>query len=71
MDIRNEIKKFAAKENQSILNWLFDNYHLQSQWSFVAECKFEKYGPYSYQSNRVWIPTKEGIILYKNRDIKL
>jgi hypothetical protein len=64
MKIRNEIDKYSNEENKPVLHWLFDNYHMQSQWNFVARCEFERYGPGYYQVNRVWSPTKEGRALY-------
>lgn len=64
MRVREEINKFAAKEDQPILLWLLSKYHKQSQWQFVATCRFERYGVESYASNRVWMPTKEGRILF-------
>ena len=66
--IRNDIKKFADKEDQPVLTWLFDNYHWSSQWYFVATCTFERYGVRSYETNRVWKPTKEGRCLYNNKE---
>lgn len=64
MKIREEIKKFASEDDKPVLNWLFDRYHYQSEWSFVADCTFEKYGYRSYESNRIWTPTKEGRAIY-------
>jgi hypothetical protein len=64
MDIRAEIEKFSNENHKQILFWLLDRYHWDSEWKFVAGCTFE-YGPLSYQSNRVWYPKEEGLILYK------
>jgi len=66
MKVRDEINKFSREEDKPILLWLLDRYHMASQWQFVAECKFTKYGPASYQARRVWMPSDEGIILYKH-----
>ena len=66
MNVRNEITKYADEINKPILSLLFDKYHLESQWLFVARCKFKRYGALSYQSHRVWYPTNEGVILYKH-----
>lgn len=64
--IRKEIDKYAKDSNKNILHKLFDNYSRESQWRFVAYCTFERYGKLSYQVNRIWHPTKEGIVLYKH-----
>ena len=68
MDIKREIEQFAKEKDKPILFWLFQNYHFASQWQFVANYSFERYGKLSYQTNRIWRPTKEGIILYNHRD---
>lgn len=64
MDVRSEIDQFASESDRPILHWLFERYHLQSQWSFVATCTHQRYGKLSYQTNRVWTPTIEGRALY-------
>ena len=64
MKVRDEIRLYAKDEDKPVLNWLFGRYHMESQWSFVARCTFQRYGTESYKSNRVWIPTPEGRILY-------
>lgn len=66
MKVRDEIKKFASKENKPVLLWLLSKYSLESQWRFVANCKFDRYGTQSCQVNRIWEPTNEGLILYKH-----
>ena len=79
MNIRKEIDSFAAKDDRLILHWLFNKYHMRSQWTFVATCTHERYGPLSrdggsyvlvdgevyYETNRIWAPTNEGRILYE------
>lgn len=64
MNVRKEIADFAKEEDKPILLWLFEKYHWESQWKFVARCTHQKYGTQSYQSNRVWSPTEEGRVLY-------
>lgn len=66
MKVRNEINRFASKENKPVLLWLLSKYSLQSQWNFVANCKLDRYGTQFGQVNRVWEPTNEGLILYKH-----
>lgn len=67
MNVRQEIDKFSLVEDRQALHWLFDRYHWQSQWAFVASCSHERYGYRSYETNRVWKPTIEGRILYENQ----
>lgn len=64
MNIIEEVNCFSNTKDKPILLWLFKNYHMASQWRFVANCTFGKYSKYSYQSNRIWKPTREGLILY-------
>lgn len=66
MNVKKEIEQFASDGDKLILLGLFDKYHMKSQWSFVATCKFQSYGKFSYQVNRVWSPTEEGKIIYKH-----
>jgi len=66
MDIRQEITDHASAEDKPALNWLFDRYHYDWQWRFVAHCFHKRYGAQSYQTHRVWMPTKEGMILWQN-----
>jgi len=67
MKVRDEINKFAAESDKPALTWLFNRYHWDWQWRFVASCTHERYGVYSYQTNRVWAPTEEGWVLYRHR----
>jgi hypothetical protein len=64
MNVRDEIEKFADGADKPVLRWLFDKYHMESQWSFVAYCTHQRYGTRSYQTNRVWTPTTEGRALH-------
>ena len=64
MKVREEINKFADDKDKPILLFLLSRYHEEIEWKFVTKCIFEQYGKYYYQSNRVWIPKEEGIILY-------
>lgn len=66
MNVKKEIELYSDEKDIPMLCWLFERYHLESQWSFVACCVHERYGIYSYQSNRVWYPTVEGEILYNH-----
>jgi len=66
MKVRDEIRLFSSEADKPALNWLFDRYHLASQWRFVAKCAFGRYGTASYQSHRVRVPTEEGRVLYRN-----
>ena len=66
MNVRDEIANHSDESDKPILNWLFDRYHMESQWHFVARCKFVRYGTQSYETNRVWIPTYEGRVLYNH-----
>jgi len=66
MNVKQDIETHASEENKPILQWLFDNYHMQSEWRFVARCTHERYGCKSYETNRIWTPTKEGVILYNH-----
>ena len=64
MNIRDEIERYSADNDKPVLHWLFDHYHMVSQWSFVARCAHQRYGALSYETNRSWYPTKEGRALY-------
>jgi hypothetical protein len=65
MNIRKEIYDFAEDADKPILNWLFDHYQWDSQWRFVAKCTMQRYGHRSYECNRVWSPTIEGVAIYR------
>jgi hypothetical protein len=68
MNIRKEIDRSSLEEHKPALHWLLDHYSMRSQWFFVAQCKFQRYGVLSYETRRVWYPTKEGMALYVVRD---
>lgn len=65
MNIRNEIAEHAAEEDRAALFWLFDRYHMASQWRFVARSSFVRYGVESYAVRRVWAPTAEGRAIFE------
>jgi len=64
-DIKDEINKFSLNADKPILLWLLHKYPYESQWRFVTKCSLEKYGKFSYQYHRIWSPTEEGYVLYK------
>lgn len=66
MNVRDEIKKYAAPEDREILEWLFDRYHMQSSWNVVAFCRFKRYGKLSYETHRVWVPQPAGRSLFNS-----
>ena len=65
MNVRQEINKFASDKNKDVLLWLFDKYHFDWQWRFVAYCTKKRYGKLSYETHRVWHPTQEGNRLFE------
>ncbi len=65
MNVREEIHKFASEEHKPILLWLLTNYSSERKFNFLARCKFERYGVYSFQVARVWEPTREGLAVYQ------
>lgn len=69
MTVRDDIERHASEDDKPILLWLLGRYSLESQWRFVAAMKRKRYGVYSYHVHRVWSPTREGRILYENREI--
>jgi len=64
MKVRVEIEKDADEKDKPVLLWLFERYHWQSQWNFVARFSYVKYGTKSYEYHTVWTPSPEGQILY-------
>ena len=64
MTIISEIEKFSSEEDKPILLALLKKYHMESGWKLVAKSRFKRYGKPSYQVNRVWFPTPEGIAIY-------
>lgn len=67
MNVRKEIREHAAEEDKPVLLFLFDRYHWESQWAFVAFCRHERYGVKYHETYRVWSPTLEGRLLYEAR----
>lgn len=67
MNVRNEIDKYASEADKPILHWLFDIYHIESQWHFVARCTFLRYGTQSYETHRIWQPRPDGYALHAVR----
>ena len=65
--VRDDINKHAKEEDKEILLWLLAKYHWSSEWSFVAQCSFKRYGEQSFKMHRVWSPTTEGRLIYKHR----
>jgi hypothetical protein len=65
MKVRDEISRLASESDKPVLLWLFDRYHFEWQWRFVAKCRFQKYGEFSYQYHRIWEPTREGRSLFE------
>lgn len=66
MNVQDDIRLHAADSDKPCLDWLFGRYHMASQWSFVAQSSFKRYGVQSYQVHRVWVPTPEGRVLYES-----
>ena len=66
MNIRYEIEEPSAPGDKPALRWLFDRYHLDWQWRFVAGCEHIRYGYRSYETYRVWRPTEEGWVLFNH-----
>ena len=66
-NVRSEIDAHAYKGDKAALHWLFDRYHMASQWRFVAYCAHQRYGPLSYETHRIWKPTVEGRLLFSHR----
>ena len=64
MKVRQEIERFSRSEDKPILLALFEVYHYQSQWNFVACCEFEPCKKSKWGTRRVWVPTREGRVLY-------
>lgn len=68
MNLKLRIQKELAKqkeiegismENESILLFLLDCLKTQQQWNSLVNCKFHKYGIYSYESYRFYYPSEE------------
>ena len=68
MNVKQEINHYSKEEDKKTLLWLLTKYHWHSQWSFVAYCTFKGKYPNSY---RIWSPTREGLILFKELSNKM
>lgn len=68
MSVKQEIEN---SEEPEILRWLFERYHMESKWSFVAKHIFAQHGRQSYPAPRTWKPTPEGRVLYLSRNMEL
>lgn len=64
MKVREEIEEYAAEADKPVLLWLFDRYHWESEWKFVARCTFDMSAKSGFGGNRIWTPTPEGLSLY-------
>ncbi len=60
--IRKQIDLYAHDNDKKILHCLFDHYHYQSEWNFVAKGSYKRLTNGNYQC--VWEPTDAGRILY-------
>ena len=67
MKVREEIKRYAKEEDKPILNWLLDNYSMQSEFMFLVKCDWVKNDKPMFRGKRLWIPKIEGRLLYKYR----
>lgn len=59
-----EILEHSHEDDIPILLWLFERYHMESEWQFVAECIHQRYGGLSYQVHRIWKPRINGRAIY-------
>lgn len=64
MNVLADIERHSRPEDKPILRWLLARYPSSLHWSFLASATFQKYGVHSYQSHRIWEPTKEGRALH-------
>lgn len=49
-----EIKRYSSDEDKPTLLWLISQYHMASNWPFVAKCSFSG-GRYP-NNHRIWTP---------------
>ena len=61
--VKAEINKRSKASDKPILLTLLSKYNMRSQFMFVAGCTFVD-APYP-NNHRIWKPTEEGYILYK------
>ena len=62
MNIRQEINDHSPIEERENLLWLFERYHMASQWKFVAK---PKWGGSWSNGYRIWHPTDAGKSLFQ------
>jgi hypothetical protein len=62
MKVRDEINKYASEAEKPILLWLFDRWHMESEWHMMASCTFDGRYP---ASKRIWHPSAVGLKLYQ------
>jgi len=61
MKVRAEIEQYSAEDDKPILLWLFERWHMSSNWPIMSHCSF--IGRYP-MSHRVWRPSSVGLALY-------
>lgn len=66
MKVADEIEKYASEEDKPALRWLFERYHMESEWRIMAFCRFVRWGKASFQCSRIWFPTAAGNRAYQN-----
>jgi hypothetical protein len=71
MKVREEIEKYADEKDKTILLWLFERYHMESEWRIMASCEFVK-DPSQKQwgAHRRWFPQGTGLALYEHAKMK-
>lgn len=71
MKVREEIEKYADEKDKPILLWLFERYHMESEWRIMASCEFVK-DPSQKQwgAHRRWFPQGTGLALYENAQLR-
>lgn len=60
MKVKDEIEKYASEDDKPALRWLFERYHMQSEWNIMAFCRFDRWGKAYFECNRIWFPTAAG-----------
>lgn len=64
MNVKKEIELYSPEADKVALLWLFERYHMQSQWMLMAHCHHHRYGPMSYETRRIWVPSSLGWKIY-------
>lgn len=67
MKVRDEIEKHAAEADKPALRWVFERYHMESEWRVMAYCEFV--GKYP-NSHRVWKLKPAGQQIYEHAKMK-